>query len=139
MVIATKAHREGLEERLQANGLNPSAAHAPGKHLTLDAAEALSQFMVDGWPEPERFAEVGGGQIARAVKGRRHVHIFGEMVALLRMEGNQAAAIRLEALWNELHRTTHAFSLFCAYPMHGFAGEAYGEQFTEICQQHAHV
>jgi len=139
IVIATKAHREGLEERLQANGLNPSAAHAQGKYLTLDAAETLSQFMVDGWPEPERFAEVVRGQITRAVKGRRHVRIFGEMVALLWMEGNQAAAIRLEALWNELHRTTHPFSLFCAYPMHGFAGEEYGEQFTEICQQHAHV
>ncbi len=45
----------------------------------------------------------------------------------------------MEALWNELYHSTHPFSLFCAYPMHGFAGEGYVEQFTEICQQHSHV
>ena len=139
IVIATKAHREGLEERLQANGLDLVAASTRGTYLSLDAGETLSLFMVDGLPEPERFAEVVGSLIERAVKGRRRVRIFGEMVAQLWMEENQVAAIRLEALWNELHHTTHSFSLFCAYPMHGFAGEGYGEQFTEICQQHSHV
>src|SRR5258708_15351581 len=91
IVIATKAHREGLEERLQANGLNPSAAHVRGKYLTLDAAEKLSQFMVDGWTEPERFAEVVGGQIARAVTARRHVRLFWGKQALLWMQGQQSA------------------------------------------------
>src|SRR5260370_15674204 len=83
IVIATKLHREGLEERLQANGLNLSAAHARGKYLTLDAAETLSQFMVDGWPEPDRFAEVVGGQLARPVNGPPPVRVFGEMAPLL--------------------------------------------------------
>src|SRR6266487_5997998 len=96
-------------------------------------------FMVEGLPEPARFAEVIGSLIERAVKGRRRVRIFGEMVAQLCTEGFQAAAIRMEALWNELYHTTGSFSLFCAYPIHGFAGEEYGEQFTEICQQHSHV
>ena len=139
IVIATKAHREGLEERLQATGLDLAAASTRGTYLSLDAGETLSMFMVDGLPEPERFAEVVGSLIERAVKGRRRVRIFGEMVAQLWTEGNQVAAIRLEALWNELHHSTHSFSLFCAYPLHGFAGEGYGEQFTEICQQHSHV
>ena len=139
IVLATKAHRESLEERLKANGLDLAAVYTRGTYLSLDAGETLSTFMVDGLPEPERFAEVVGSLIERAVKGQRSVRIFGEMVALLWTEGNQAAAIRLEALWNELHNTTHPFSLFCAYPMHGFAGEVYGEQFTEICQQHSHV
>src|SRR5713226_5225792 len=44
-----------------------------------------------------------------------------------------------EGLTKKLYHTTHPFSLFCAYPMHGFAGEGYGEQFTEICQRHSHV
>jgi PAS domain S-box-containing protein len=139
IVIATKAHREGLEERLQANGLDLAAASARGTYLSLDAGETLAMFMVDGLPEPERFAEVIGSLIERAVISRRRVRIFGEMVAQLWTEGNQVAAICLEALWNELYHTTHSFSLFCAYPIHGFAGEGYGEQFTEICQQHAHV
>ena len=139
ILIATKAHREALEERLQATGLDVSIASTRGTYLSLDAGETLAMFMVDGLPEPARFAEVVGSLIERAVKGRRRVRIFGEMVAQLWTEGNQVAAIRMEALWNELHHTTHSFSLFCAYPMHGFAGEGYGEQFTEICQQHSQV
>src|SRR6266571_2127374 len=139
IVLATKAHRESLEERLKANGLDLAAVYTRGTYLSLDAGETLAMFMVDGLPEPERFAEVVGSLIERAVKGRRRVRIFGEMVAQLWTEGNQAAAIRLEALWNELYHTTGSFSLFCAYPIHCFAGEGYGEQFTEICQQHAHV
>jgi PAS domain S-box-containing protein len=139
IVIATKAHREGLEERLQATGLDMATASTRGTYLALDAGETLAMFMVEGLPEPERFAEVVGSLIQRAVKGRRCVRIFGEMVAQLWTEGNQVAAIRLEALWNELYHSTHSFSLFCAYPMHGFAGEGYVEQFTEICQQHSHI
>ena len=124
---------------MQTNGLDLAAASMRGTYLSLDAGETLAKFMVDGLPEPERFAEVVGSLIGQAVKGRRRVRIFGEMVAQLWMEGNQVAAIHLEALWNELHHSTHAFSLFCAYPIHGFAGEGYGEQFTEICQQHSYV
>jgi hypothetical protein len=79
--------------------LDLAAAFKQGTYLSLDAGETLSMFMVDGLPEPERFAEVVRSLIERAVKGRRRVRIFGEMVA---------------QLWNELHRTAHPFSLFCA-------------------------
>lgn len=63
---------------------------------------------------------------------------FGELVALLRAYGNRAEAIHLEELWNNLAKT-HSFSLFCAYPMHGFSREVYEIEFAEICQQHSHV
>jgi hypothetical protein len=122
IVIATKPHREGLEERLMTIGLDLAVASERGTYLAQDAAETLSLFMMDGMPDPERFFEVIGGLIERMGKGQRRVRIFGEMVAQLWSEGNQKAAIRLEALWNELYHTTHAFTLFCAYPMHGFAG-----------------
>src|SRR5579884_3498131 len=58
IVIATKAHREGLEEQLQADGLNLAAARAAGQYVALDAVELLSTFMRDGMPEPGRFREV---------------------------------------------------------------------------------
>src|SRR5260370_34806489 len=58
------------------------------------------------------------------------------MGALLWAEGNRAAAVHLEELWNDLGKT-HAFSLCCAYPMQGFDREMYEEEFTEICQQHS--
>src|SRR6266568_584436 len=139
IVIATKAHREGLEELLKARGVDLAAAHTRGEYLSLDAAETLSKFMVDGLPEPERFAEVVGSVLMRAAKSRHHVRIFGDMVALLWTEGNQAAAIYLEELWNDLHHKTYPFSLFCAYSMHSFDGEAHEVPFTEICKQHSQV
>jgi PAS domain S-box-containing protein len=139
IVIATKALRERLEEQLKAKGFDLIAAHRRDEYLSLDAVETLSKFMVDGLPEPERFAEVVGSVLVRAAKSQRHVRIFGDMVAQLWTEGNQAAAIRLEELWNDLHHKTHPFSLFCAYSMHGFDGEAHGVPFTEICKQHSRV
>ena len=139
IVIATKTHLEGLEERLEAKGLNIAAARSQGEYVSLDAVDTLSQLMVDGLPEPELFAEVVGSVIAQAVKSGRYVRIFGELVALLWMEGNRSAAVCMEELWDDLHRKTHAFSLFCAYTMHSFDGEAYGQQFAEICKLHSRV
>src|SRR5713226_1424013 len=138
VVIATKAHRERLEERLKADGLDPIAAQARGQYISQDAAETLSKFMVDGLPDAGRFFEVIGDMITQAAEGRLRVRAFGEMVALLWEEGNQAGAVLLEELWNELART-HAFSLFCAYPMHGFDREAHGTHFNEIGTRHTRV
>ena len=138
IVLATKPHTESLEERLKGDGLEVAAARVRGQYVSMDAAATLSKFMVDGSPEPGRFAEVVGSMIALAAQGQRHVRIFGEMVALLWAEGNRAAAVRLEELWNDLGKT-HSFSLCCAYPMQGFGGEVYKEEFTEICQQHSRV
>ncbi|HTK10927.1 MAG TPA: PAS domain S-box protein [Ktedonobacteraceae bacterium] len=139
VIIATKAHLKDLEERLRASGLDLAALNARDKYFALDAAEVLSTFMVNESPDPERFAEVIGGILARATKGQEHICLFGEMVALLWKDGKQAAAIRLEELWNDLYDKTHAFSLFCAYAIHDFDGESYRTQFARICQHHEQV
>jgi PAS domain S-box-containing protein len=138
IVLATQAHRENLEERLKANGLDLATASTQGKYISLDAVETLAKFMVDGLPEPERFGQVIGSIVAQAAQSHHHVRVFGELVALLWEEGNHAAAIRLEDLWNDLGKLS-AFSLFCGYPMHGFGAEAYNAEFTQICNQHTHV
>jgi MEDS: MEthanogen/methylotroph, DcmR Sensory domain len=93
IIFATKAHREGLEERLKANGLDLAAAFTQGTYLSLDPGETLSMFMVDGLPE--RFAEVVRSLIERAMKGRRRVRIFGEMVAQLWMQHSGTSCIVL--------------------------------------------
>ena len=110
VVIATRAHRDGLFLQLQERGFDVSGAVRQGRLIAVDAAETLSRFMRDGWPDPACFASVVGGffdQI-RAVTGtdRPRVAAFGEMVALLWAEGNSEAAIRLEELWNDLARTS---------------------------------
>src|SRR5439155_16792383 len=138
VVIATPAHREGLEERLRAGGLDIAAARAGGRYVPLDAAETLASIMVDGSPDPARFAAVAGGLIARAAAGGRRVRVFGEMVALLAVAGDHAAALRLEALWNELQQT-HSFALFCAYPLNGLGGEALAGLLVDACAAHSRV
>jgi signal transduction histidine kinase len=138
LVVATKAHRVELDERLQAAGIDLVTARATEQYVALDAAETLATFMVAGSPDSSRFAAVIGDIIAHVAHGRRAVRIFGEMVGLLWVEGQYDAAIQLEALWNELH-TTQAFALFCAYPIHSFGGKALPQRLGDVCAAHARV
>jgi PAS domain S-box-containing protein len=142
VVIATKAHRDGLAQRLQASGLDVAVAQKRGRFVALDAAETLSKFMVNGWPDATRFAELLGPIVSRAKAASRgeqsRVAAFGEMVALLWAEGKPEAALRLEQLWNELSKT-HSFYLRCAYPMSGFYREGHGEPLLKICAEHSSV
>jgi signal transduction histidine kinase/ActR/RegA family two-component response regulator len=138
VVVATQAHRDGLDQLLQSNGLDVVGAKSRGRYLSLDASETLSKFMVDGLPDPQRFNEVIGGVIASVTDGDSRIRAFGEMVSLLWAEGNQAAAIRLEELWNDL-QTAHSFSLFCAYPLRGLGGERLIEPTSSICKVHSRV
>ena len=138
IVLATKEHREGLDELLRSNGLDVANARACGRYVSLDAAETLSKFMVDGAPNPGAFHELMSGVIGSVTDGRSRVRAFGEMVALLWAEGNYDGAIRLEELWNDLQKA-HSFSLFCAYPMHGLGGEKFIEPHSGVCTVHSRV
>jgi len=142
IVIATKVHRDGLARQLKARGLNITQSAAEGRYVSLDAAETLSKFMVEGWPDEARFTDLIGSVIARATavaQGERpRVAAFGEMVALLWAEGKSKAAIRLEELWNGLAQT-HSFDLRCAYPTSLFGRAEDGKCIEEICGTHSHV
>src|SRR4029078_13513481 len=83
VVVATEAHRQGLDELLQASGIDTAAARARGCYVSVDAADTLSKFMVERGSHSERFNEVIGGIIAGVTDGRDRVSAFGEMVALL--------------------------------------------------------
>jgi signal transduction histidine kinase len=139
LVVATPEHRAGIAERLRAHGLL-DLANAHDAFLSLDAAETLSQFMVDGEVDAARFMEVIGGIISRAAQPGRRVRVFGEMVSLLVADGHPAAALRLEELWNDLQaHPTNSFSLFCAYPIDHFGGEVHQEFFADVCAAHSQV
>src|SRR4051794_27910738 len=123
VVIATGEHLRGFALRLKARGVDSDLARTQGRYICLDAADTLSRFMVDGRPDPERFLGVIGGVLACAIAAasgeQPRVAAFGEMVALLWADGNHAAAIELEELWNDLGRK-YCFDLRCAYPMSFF-------------------
>jgi hypothetical protein len=91
---------------------------------------------VDGMPDPARFRAAIGQLVFQAVHTGRDVRIYGEMVAVLWDEGNVAAAIALEDLWNDL-ATSYRFSLFCSYPVHAFDTKASTPGYRTICGQHS--
>lgn len=142
VVVATEPHRNSLLQWLSVRGLDVGGLLEQGRFQMMDAAQLLSTFMSDGWPNGDRFKEVVGGIVAKALRSaggsRPRVAIFGEMVALLWADGNADAAIRVEQLWNELART-HVFSLFCAYPMSSFKKEEDAALFLKVCDEHSAV
>ena len=141
VVIATKAHREGLAQRLQSRGFDIARAIEEGRYIALDAAETLAKLLRNGWPDADLFNDVVGSVLeqAAAFTGRApRIAAFGEMVALLWAKGNAEAAVRLEQLWNNLART-HPLSLRCAYPMSDFNREDHSDLFLKICAEHSHV
>lgn len=137
IVLATPAHLTALENRLRARGVDIVAAELQDQYIAVEAEEALSKFMVNGWPEDDLFRGYIIGLVTRARKHGRGVRAFGELVALLWARGDNGATVRLEYLWHELCHT-EAFSLFCAYPRIGFTQDA-SASIKEICDVHSRV
>jgi signal transduction histidine kinase len=138
VLIATRAHREGVESRLRREGIDVSLLTTGGRYHPLDAQDTLSRFMVDGTPDPHRFANTIGPVLRNARGGDRRVLAFGEMVALLWAEGNRDAAVRLEELWNDLAQR-EAFALLCAYPISHFDDATHAKPFADINAAHTWV
>src|SRR5437588_9072781 len=86
-VVATRAHREGLAERLKALGLDVEVSARLGRYCAFDAAEALSGFMVNGVLNANlflSFARYVLSSLRPAADGKRpRVIFFSEMVSLL--------------------------------------------------------
>lgn len=147
VVVATEQHRNALLQWLTARGLDVAGLLERGQFVALDARAVLDSFMVDGSPDEDRFSQIVGGIVAKAMacansdsarSDHPRVAIFGEMVALLWADGKPEAAIRLEKLWNGLARI-ESFSLLCAYPMTCFEREQDADLFLKVCNEHSSV
>ena len=142
IVVVTKAHQLGLEQRLEESDLDVEQAANENRYISLDANETLAQIMVEGWPDKSLVFKAAEPVLMRARSGARRgsgeVVVFGEMAPLLSAQGKHEAALCLEALWNEL-KLRHPFILQCAYPISCFANEADKEVFDQACALHGHV
>ena len=138
IIAATAEHRAELQRKLTACGIDVLEAQAAGRFIAIDAASTLSQFMVDGSPDTQRFEDTIGQVIAALAQTGRRVHAFGEMVAILWADGNREGAIALEQLWNDLAQR-YRFALFCAYPINGFDGQQQTAEFDRLCSCHTRV
>jgi hypothetical protein len=138
IMIATREHTLTIEALIRESYPGFDAAVAEGRFVILDAHETLQKFTVGGTPRKDLFNEVLGNVIKQAARVRKHVRAFGEMVAVLADEGHPAAAVELEALWNNLARDFH-FRLFCAYPRRTFSCPVAASHFDAICTSHTHT
>ncbi|MGH7460420.1 MAG: MEDS domain-containing protein, partial [Longimicrobiales bacterium] len=137
-VIASDGHRDAIARRLEANGFH-AGAHGQTPSITfLEATEALSTFMTGSMLDEVRFKSSIGQAIERSRGRQQSLRTCGEMVDLLCREGNHAAAIRVEELWDELVRT-HSISLLCTYSIDNFGKESETPAFHEVCSLHSQV
>jgi DNA-binding NarL/FixJ family response regulator len=142
VVIATEAHLKSLLQRLQAHGVDSATATEQGRYVPLNAAEALSTFMVNDLPDRGRFFKVGGDLIssaANAAKGEHpRVAACGECAPILWAQGKPDAAIQLEHLWDEI-ANTHNVDILCGYVIESFEDEAERHIYRRICAEHSAV
>ena len=140
IILATESHRENLLPRLQGYGIDVRAAIEQGRYVALDAAAALSMFMVNGMPDPVQFFEAFGSLI-RAIPNianeHRRIAVFGECVDLLCSEGNAEAALQMERLGNQLN--TPNVDILCGYSQADTRRKMDRKMSQRICAEHSAV
>ena len=137
LVIAAAAHKECILDNLRAAGIDVDTLQLNSELLMLDAREMLNRFMEeDGLPNAERFDEAAIDALRRISAGRSvTIRAYGEMVDLLWKDGQSAASIKLEMLWNKL-AGSHDFSLLCGYAMGNFYKDV---TIDDVCRHHTHI
>jgi hypothetical protein len=124
-------------QQLNAHLLDAQRLQRDGDLVLLDARQVLDSFMVEGVPNPARFADTMIPILDGVRRGRQDIVVraYGEMVDILWKEEQVVAATRLEMLWNDLARS-QVFSLLCGYAMGNFYKDAAVEA---ISSHHTHV
>jgi len=142
IVMVLEPHREMLEQRLLARGVDVDHAIREGRYLASTVADGLSGFMVNGWPDETRFLATATPVVQAAANASRGMHrrvgALGECALALWTAGNTEAAIRAEQLWDGLVRRYDVDAL-CGYPAHGLPHDENRRVFQGICAAHSSV
>jgi len=142
IVVATESHRDGLDRRLRAYGLDIGAAIEQCKYIAQDAADTLSPFIVNGALDSFRFLEGFGNLIlkgANAAEGEHpRVAVFGEGADLLWKRGGLNVVIQDEDLCNQLTKK-YEVAILCGYSLRNIEGGMDGDVFQRICAEHSAV
>jgi DNA-binding NarL/FixJ family response regulator len=139
-LIIVDSRRDQVQARLEARGLDVVRANKEGRYLSLDVADCLSNFLIDGWPDEARFWDAATSLVMKAAKASTSAHpgvaACGECAPVLWREGRGDAAVRLEQLWDDVARTCQV-DIFCGYSMS--RGDQHAEIFQRICAEHSAV
>lgn len=138
LCITTGAHRRLLEEHLTTRGIDVTAPSMGERIVFLDAADTLAKITVDGLTDVVRFAEVIGALVDSLCSRFPRLWIFGELVALMRANGNQFGALKLERLWTSFAESRRVI-ICCGCPANAFASKRDLTEFLRVCEQYSRV
>ncbi len=140
ILVPTAAHWDAFRPRLEAEGVNVTAAQECGQLTVVDADTLLPQFMRDAMPEAPVFLGLAGDVIAKAHGGGRYpkVRWWGEMVNVLWERGEVAASMALEDQFDRLAHQ-HEIAIFCSFVMDNFDGEVHTRMLPRLGQNHSHL
>jgi CheY-like chemotaxis protein len=141
IAFATESHRETLFPRLQACGIDTTAAIDQRRYVAFDSIDILSRFMVDDLlPDPIRLFKLLNELIdtVSSGTGRAQTRIVacGELAPVLLSQGKPESAIRLEQVWHQLSMR-HGLDTLCTYSMSSFESEQSRDVFQRICAVHS--
>jgi CheY-like chemotaxis protein len=140
-VIGAGNIREGLEWRLRDAGWDVGGPSGVKHYLAMDTVDVLDRVMRNGFPDPDRVAEVASelDQYRRAVSlgAQSRLTLFGDVAASLIANAHPAAAIALESQWNSV---THgrAFFTLCGYSA-SCLDDCMPETWSQACLEHRAV
>lgn len=142
IVFASESHRNNLTSRLEAHGIDMTAAMDQRKYLPLDPLTVLAKFMVDDMPDPGRLFKVLNDLIdtVSSSTGAAHTRIVacGGLAPVLLSQGKPESAIRLEQLWDQVVKR-YGLDTLCTYSQGSFASEQSKDVFQRICALHSAV
>ncbi|MCU0760076.1 MAG: EAL domain-containing protein [Steroidobacteraceae bacterium] len=138
VAIAIPERLLAIDEALLGRGLDPIELRGSARLRTRDAHDVLDAFTDEQGPDEGRFEAIAEELLRELAAGFPEVLVFGETTALLVRRGLVDQADRVEGFWKRL-RARLPFTLYCAYPMVQFAGEANGRFLRDVCDQHAAV
>ena len=142
ILLGTKAHREGVVQRLEELGFDIDEAIRRGTYISLDAADTLARISVNGMPDPAKFMDGVIGLLESAAIATKadypRIAICGECAGLLCTEGRAEGAILLEKTGNDLIQSRNV-DILCTYPLRAFQHAEDGRAFTRICAEHTAV
>jgi len=140
ILVPTLTHWNAIRPRLDAAGVDVQAAQARGQLTVVDADGFLPRFMRNAMPDAPVFLGLAAGVIEQARAGGRYERVrwWGEMVGVLWEQGNAAASMALEDLFDQLGRK-HDLALFCSFLMDNFDGQVHAQMLPRLGTNHSHL
>lgn len=140
LVLVTRPNRRTvILDWLAAKGIDVNALVQNRRLFFYPSSEILGGILKDGRVDPQRFKEVAPRLLAEpSWSGRKRLRLYGDAVSDLWQTGNHAAAVDVEACWNELCGTFGLeFSLFCGYLIDALDPRSYSDHLAALGRAHA--